>query len=183
MCRPTKYQKSAYNRHKRTHGLKFQSVNTPDGIITHLSGPYEGQRHDVRMLVESNLLPILQESLQVEGKTYVIYGDPAYGLRKNIVSPFKGTQLNDQQQLFNKRMSSVRVSVEWCFGGVFNNWSFVDFKKNLKIYLQPNGKYYIVAVLLQNLLTWYRGNVCSSAFSCQPPTAAEYLFTVTSKMQ
>ena len=32
--------------HKPTHGLKFQSVMTPNGLIASLSGPYEGKRHD-----------------------------------------------------------------------------------------------------------------------------------------
>jgi hypothetical protein len=33
VCRPTRFQRAAYIGHKRTHGVKFQSVVTPDGLI------------------------------------------------------------------------------------------------------------------------------------------------------
>ena len=34
-----------YSGHKHIHTLKFQSVMSPFGIIVHLFGPVEGQRH------------------------------------------------------------------------------------------------------------------------------------------
>ena len=36
---------------------------------------------------------------------------------------------------FNKSMSALRVSVEWNFGKVTNLFAFLDFKKNLHLYL------------------------------------------------
>ena len=51
-----------------------------------------------------------------EDKFFRVYGDPAYGTCDHIASPFKGVHLSREQLEFNKRMSSVRVSVEWCFG-------------------------------------------------------------------
>ena len=41
-CRPTYYQKQNYSGHKRYHGLKFQSVVTPDGMFGHFFGPTNG---------------------------------------------------------------------------------------------------------------------------------------------
>ena len=38
-----------------------------------------------------------------------------------------------QMQEFNRRMSAVRVSVEWLFGNIVEYFKFIDFKKNLKI--------------------------------------------------
>ena len=35
-------QRVAYNGHKRKHAIKYQAVNTPDGLIQHLYGPLEG---------------------------------------------------------------------------------------------------------------------------------------------
>ena len=43
-CRPTAHQRIVYSGHKRAHGLKFQSVVTPDGLIVDLFGPIEGSR-------------------------------------------------------------------------------------------------------------------------------------------
>ncbi len=118
-----------YNGHKRVHSLKFQSVNTPDGIIVHMSGPWTGRRHDSRMLRESGLLPLLEVNTKFSGERFVIYGDPTYGLQSTIVCPFKGTQLTAEQMKFNCLMSRVRVSVEWCFGAILQNWAFVDLQE------------------------------------------------------
>ena len=37
-CRPTLFQKQMYSGHKRCHGIKFQSVVTPDGLVALLYG-------------------------------------------------------------------------------------------------------------------------------------------------
>ena len=47
-------------------------------------------------------------------------------------------------------MSSVRQAVEWIIGDIVNFFKFLDFKKNLKIELNPVGKMYIVSALLHN---------------------------------
>jgi hypothetical protein len=39
ICRPTYFQKQAYSGHKRSHGIKFQSVVTPDGLFALMFGP------------------------------------------------------------------------------------------------------------------------------------------------
>ena len=56
IARPKYNQRVMYNGHKRVHGIKFQSVVTPNGLIANLSGPFEGKRHDSVMLHESGLL-------------------------------------------------------------------------------------------------------------------------------
>ena len=55
-CRPTYFQRHAYSGHKRCHGLKFQTVITPDGIIATMLGPMNGNRNDIQMIRESKLL-------------------------------------------------------------------------------------------------------------------------------
>jgi AraC-like DNA-binding protein len=83
ICRPKKHQKEVYNGHRRVHYIKFQSVMAPDGVIIHLAGPFEGIRHDARMLVESDLLEYLQKFCHeddIEKTPYYIYGDLAYPL-------------------------------------------------------------------------------------------------------
>ena len=134
ISRPGNNQRAVYNGHKRVHAIKFQSVATPDGLVSLLAGPYEGKRHDSGMLRESGLLPLLERhSLSPAGEIMCIYGDPAYPLRPQLQAPFKGANITEDQQLWNSRMSSVRVSVEWLFGDIINFFKFIDFKKNLKI--------------------------------------------------
>ena len=56
ICRPDTNQRVVYNGHKRVHGLKFQSVALPNGLIGNLYGPVEGRRHDAGILKDSDLL-------------------------------------------------------------------------------------------------------------------------------
>jgi hypothetical protein len=94
ITRPIRYQRQVYNGHKRVHAIKFQSVVTPDGIISHLTGPWVGRRHDSRMLRESGLMPHLEEYAKgTDGRVMHLYGDPAYPLTQYIMSPFKGERL------------------------------------------------------------------------------------------
>ena len=83
--------------------------------------------------------------------------------------------ITEEQQSFNQGMSKVRVSVEWAFGKVVQYFAFPDFKKNLKILLQPIGKYYAVGVILTNCHTYIYGSVTSSFFHVPPPDVQTYL--------
>ena len=65
--------------------LMFQCVITPNGLICHLFGPLEGRRNDGFMLHESGLLQELaREMNKANGDPYVVYGDPAYPVRRYI---------------------------------------------------------------------------------------------------
>jgi nuclease HARBI1 len=174
ICRPSQFQKQAYNGHKRVHALKFQSVSAPDGIIVDLTGPWEGRRHDCGMLRESGLLGRLENIRTALGDA-TIYGDPAYPISPVLQVPFKGACVSESQQEWNSKMSRVRVSVEWCFGKVLVLFPFIDFKKNLKIYLQPVGKLYRIAVLFANIHTCVYGSVTSEFFGVQPASLEVYL--------
>ena len=91
---------------------------TPDGIIIHMSGPWTGRYHDARMLRESDLVELLERHCSADDGPYVIYGDPAYPTQAHIRGPYRGAQLTAEQDSFNTAMSSVRQSVEWCFGDI-----------------------------------------------------------------
>ncbi|OWZ10407.1 hypothetical protein PHMEG_00016744 [Phytophthora megakarya] len=107
---------------------KNQNINRflPDDITIQLSGPIPGTRHD------ASCAP----SLTIDDKHYFFSGDPAYGQQKHVVAPFKGASLSADETEFKKRMSAVRVSVEWRFGKVARYWAFVDSSKNQKPLLQ-----------------------------------------------
>ena len=68
------------------------------------------------------------------------------------------------------------MSVEWSFGDIVVDLAFIDFKKNLKIGLQPVAMYYRVAALLTNCHTIINGgNKTSKYFGIAPPLLHEYL--------
>ena len=79
-------------------------------------GPIKGKRHDAFMLGVSGLAEKLGRFQRPHGEPCIIYGDPDYGRTRNILAPFRGVRLTDDQQEFNSRMSKLRVSVEWGFG-------------------------------------------------------------------
>lgn len=130
VARPSRSQNVLFSGHKRVHCLKFQvwyfcymlthmnkiiflqSLVTPNGLTAHLFGPIEGKRHDAFMLSESGLSSKLVQFNQANGQPYIVYGDPAYGISRNILTPFRGAQLTAAEKDFNKSMSQVRVSVE-----------------------------------------------------------------------
>ena len=138
-------------------------------------GPIEGRRHDAFMLGVSGLSAKLQRFVQPNGEPYAIYGDPAYGITQNIISPFRQAHLTDDEQEFNTRMSKVRTCVEWGFGKICKNFAYLDFKRNLKILLQPVGKYYLVACILINCHTCLYGSQTTTYFNLEPPSLETYL--------
>ena len=109
--------------------------------------------------------------------SHVIYGDPPYGISRNILAPFRGAQVT-AQVIFNKNMSKVRISVEWSFGKICQYFAYLDFKKNFKILMQPVAKYYLVASVLINCHTCLYGSLTGSYFGLHPPTLETYLSNV-----
>ena len=128
------------------------------------------------MFAESGLQNQLQlHSFDINGRPLCIYGDPAYPISLHVQGPFRGAQLNNAQKDFNRSMSSVRVTVEWPFGGIANYFAYVDFKKNLKLYLQAVGKLYLVSTILYNARVCLYGSTTSTFFELEPPTLEDYL--------
>jgi nuclease HARBI1 len=88
-CRPIEDQRVHFSGHKRSHGIKFQSVVTPDGLITCLFGPVPGSRHDSHLLAESNLLPQLRALMPPGHPVYAFYGDSAYPQSRYLIGGFR----------------------------------------------------------------------------------------------
>ena len=110
---PKIYQQTVYDGHKPVHGIKFQSVVLPNGLMANLNGPHEGRRHDSTMLRELGLLTELQRIAWIHGQPVCLYGDPAYPLSSHLQAPFRNALLTPQMALFNEQTSEVRVAVEW----------------------------------------------------------------------
>lgn len=158
------------------HGLQFQSVVIPNGLIANMYGHIEAKRHDSAMLRMSELLPKLEQYMTVpDGTVFSLYGDLAYPLRVHLITPFKEVIHSDQERIFNGRMSKLCSSVKWTFGEILPLFAFVDYKKNQKLFLQPVAKYYLVASLLTNCPACSFGSVTNEYFYLSPPTLEEYI--------
>ena len=63
-------------------------------------GPIAGHRHDAFMLRASGLQNKLATITKQDGSP-----DPAYGISRTILAPYRGSRLTPQQQAFNTAMS------------------------------------------------------------------------------
>ena len=172
-CRPSRFQRLAYSGHKRCHGIKFQSVVTPDGLIAMMFGPIPGSRHDSFMLGQSNLVQQLREIIPLNAQgmpAYQLYGDPAYPQSGVLFGGFRNVRPGTNEARWNTEMSKVRESVEWLFKEITVQWSFLDFKPNMKIFKSPIGKYYIIGAFLTNLRCCCYGSQTSKYFDCDSST-------------
>lgn len=97
----------------------------------------------------------------VKDSVFVIYGDPAYPLRRLIQKLYGGAVLSPDQIAFNRRMSTVRQAVEWGYGKVAAEFVFVDF--NIKSEnSSPKGSYVLQGSnyfgQLPHVPVWESGN-------------------------
>jgi hypothetical protein len=169
ICRPVWFQRAAYSGHKRTHGIKFQSIVTPDGLIACLFGPIPGARHDSFMLAESGLLQQLSQIMprnQPGVQVYSLYGDPAYPQSQYIVGGYRNPAPNSIEAQWNTTMSKVRICVKWGFKEILHIWTFMDFCRNMKIFKFPVAKYYVITAFLCNIHNCFHLNQTATYFGC-----------------
>ena len=169
-CRPVRGQRAIFSGHKRYHGLKFQALTVPDGLIAAMFGPVEGRLHDSTMLGLSNLMFMIRTFLP----GWHIYGDGAYPLRPELLKPYIGPNITPAQAAWNTAMSGVRISVEWGFSLVSKIWGYVNFTPRQQVLKSQSAKSYIVAAILTNLHNCCRPNEVSQYFHVAPPTLEQY---------
>ena len=87
---------------------------------------------------------------------------------------FRGAQITPDQNEFNKSMRKVRISFEWLFGSVTEDFKFFWLQKVLKIGLSSIGKRYRVSALLTNARSCLYKNDCWNYFDLNPPFLEEY---------
>lgn len=180
--RPGIDQQRWYSGHYKMHGFKYQGVVTPDGILSSLSGPWRGPVSDWKGFLDSIVVQKarrMNRRRRQRGTRLYLYGDAAYGLQHaGILGPHKRQALGcltPSQQIFNRKCSRMRISIEHAFGHVQRQFTYTDFHQGLSLGLQPVASFYRVSALFANLLTCYRGNQTSQTFDCNPPTVYEYL--------
>jgi hypothetical protein len=172
ICWPTYHQEMSYSGHKCCHGVKFQAVVTPDGLIACLYGPLEGSGHDAQMLVESNILvqklrnlmPVPEDDPEAVPE-FQLYGDPAYSESRYLIKRFLNAHRGSSEARLNKKMSKVRECVKWSIRNVITYWSYLDYRRAMQLYKIPVAKYYFVGVFLSNCICLLQGNITSNYFA------------------
>jgi hypothetical protein len=177
MCKPSVLQGSCYNGKDRQHALKYQGVTTPDGMFLQLAGPWPGARHDQYMVRESGILSYLQElPRRADGAVYCIYADQGYSQDFGIETPYFDGAVNAAHEGFNQSMASSRISVEWAFGAIVQQWSSTAFTQAQQLLSNRKiAQVYIVAGVLCNLLNTLNRNNTSKYFDVPPPILEVYM--------
>lgn len=167
VCRPQFEQRELYNGHKKFHCLGFQGLSTPDGLFLQFSGGIPGARHDMHILRESGIVPVIQEYMDGLGpaeRRFMVYADKGYQNSDIIITPYRDFEMNEDREGINAEMSSVRVSVEWMFGVLMSLWKYLNTPKLLRVGTMPVTQFFIVAAHLTNLHACLYGNIVSDKF-------------------
>ena len=113
--------------------VKFQGIVTPDGLISHLGGPFEGKLGDWAAWKQSDIEARLWGFHRDGGRRNTrqqlyVYGDPAYSAGYGVMGPYKALPnqpLTLDIRAFNAYISSLRIAVEHGFGKISALWPFV----------------------------------------------------------
>jgi hypothetical protein len=177
ISRPLYNQVLHYSGKVKEHCIKFQAVTTPDGLCTHLFGPFEGTKHDQTLYNASGV----EELFQQQGfNSYCVFGDQGYANSGHLVSPYDtihNQTLSAEQLEFNLSMNRARVAVEHGYMLVTQAFRLFHDHTKLKIGLVEVAKLYKLAVFFTNIKTCFNGgNQISTYFDLSPPSLDEYLF-------
>lgn len=165
-------QRAFYNGYHKGHGLNFEFLTFPDGMIGRCFGPVEGRHHDMNLGRISKLVDLFKPGGPLFG--FVGYGDKAYvSLEPYIYHPYFG-YMTHLERRFNKEMSSLRVESEHNIGHTYSRAALVQHP--MQIGKENPGLVFQAAIFFQNIHTCIYGNQTSQRFVMRPPTLREYLY-------
>lgn len=170
-------QRAWYNGWKKLHGLKYQTIDLPNGMNYHVYGPVSVRHNDMYTLFQSNINEKIANAQEGNELQYVVYGDSAYIVVVN--THLKARHNNEhntaRQILENAKLSSCREVIEWDYGDIGKYFSMVDYKKVLKLRRMPVGSICLAAMILRN--AYVTMNACNTSlyFGCPPPSLEQWL--------
>lgn len=72
------------------HGVEYQSVETPEGILRHMWGPCPGRRLDLALLAVRGLENVLESHFNDDqSEAWCSLGDSAYPITPSLIVPRK----------------------------------------------------------------------------------------------
>jgi len=179
VCKPAldAIQRELYNGYYGGHGLKYQALVAPMGLILDLFGPIVGRMSDSTMLRLSQLEAKLQQISAAVGWQVVAYADSAYAQGPHIMRGLKRNMLHTAlMRELQAVLNGPRTSVEWGFGIVKAEWPFICVRRKHRVYLSPVGRIFPLAALLSNCRACHNGgNQISDYFRATMPSLEWYL--------
>jgi hypothetical protein len=171
-----KNQRWYYSGYKKQHGMNWQVIVMPDGIMNSVMGPWEGKANDWGIFTSTRVARHVERMMrQLQRQMLYLYGDSAYHLTTGIMQPFTGV-MNRHERKFNAELAGFRISIKHAFGEIFNQFKATAFAKGMKVGKQAVAAFFLTWVLLCNCLTILNGgNKTSKKYGLSTPTLEEYL--------
>ncbi|KAJ1416178.1 hypothetical protein B484DRAFT_401266 [Ochromonadaceae sp. CCMP2298] len=120
-------QRAFYNGWKYVHGLKHQTVDNAYGFTVDMAGPTSLRRSDLNILGVSNIRDRIGAVQAGDSFPVIIFGNSAYKVpRPYMRSYFQLAEQVEDYVEWNRRMKTVRISIEWNYGftaSLFNTWA------------------------------------------------------------
>ena len=172
-------QQAFYSGYCKKHGIKFQVVVLPNGMIGCI---FRGSlRHnDIGMLNKSGLIELLIELLDyVHPELEILpglFGDSIYKACQVIFSRIEEPD-TEEKEAYNARMNSLRQCIELLFGLLVNKFKILSDKRQFKLLNEGERAIRTASVcfFLLNCWTCFNGNQVNTIFDSEAPTIEEYL--------
>lgn len=130
---PLEHHTDYFNR-KCFHSIILQAVCDSQCCFTDVFAGWPGRAHDARVfgrskigekVKEGRLVPATENLARVID-THVIepflIGDPAYPLSQHLMKNYPGSNLPQEKENFNYRLSRARIQIERAFGRLKGRW-------------------------------------------------------------
>ncbi|CAM9761303.1 unnamed protein product [Discosporangium mesarthrocarpum] len=161
--------RATYSGYNRVHGLKFQGAVLPNGLlVTCTDWPVAGSRHDAYIFGMSNPNPEVANMQEGEHVQHVVYGDTASSSFLTLSWDTNEPPTFSQVRWLPIRPYQWPGSASRSFGKLVQHFPILDYKKKLKLHLQPIANLYITATVLINMPTGLYGRVTGSGFEQSP---------------
>jgi hypothetical protein len=159
---PKEIQQAWWTGWKKLHGLKWQTVDLPNGMNFEVWGPASVRRNDNFTLHRSKIEEKLEQLQLPNLLKFKLFGDSAYSDSDYIVTGG------------GRGLSSVRETIEWDYKDLKTYWKYLDYKHALQLRRQPLGKIMLVCLLLRNAMNTMIPNQTAQYFNCIPPSFDEW---------
>jgi hypothetical protein len=161
---------------KKGHGIKYLTLEGPNGLCLFMFGPTSCKDPDNQLLVNSNLNQVLARSqVGLDHEDYATYGDGIFLIQSHTIGKHRSGVLSPDEREENRTMTCLRVSNEWAYAATANQFQYVKDRYSSKLLRSDSWLYhYFIATILRNAhLCLYEGET-SQRFDCHPPSLEEY---------
>ena len=154
-----------YSGYKHNHGVKFQNICGPNGMILSVNVGRMGD-FDSTIYRDLNMAEILQPQLFENGVQYKLFGDNIYAHSPLVITNARGQ--GEAGFHLGRSIEACRGGIEHCHKLRSSNWAFDGLKTKNQVF-KMNGssciQIYYNTFLLMNFHTLFYGNQIAEFFN------------------